>query len=286
MSQSWRWNPSLYEGSARYYAVGRMPYPTAIADAFRDRLGLDGTGRLLDVGCGPGTFTLVVADLYRAVVGVDADAEMLAEASRRAGEAGMTHLQWVHAKAEEMPADLGPFRTATLAQSFHWMDQPRVAARLAELLADTGTLVFVGATTHMGIEGAELPGPPPPWDEIERLKQAWLGAPPVGPFIRPEVRRQGQNPESVSLSSAGFVDDGEVTVGGGEVLARSEDQVVAAVFSLSSASPHLFGDRVDAFEADLRARLRRFAPDGRFWECTRPISLRFWSPPGAARSGA
>ena len=50
----WAWDPTLYEGSAPHYAVGRMAYPPALADALRDALGLDGSGRLLDVGCGPG----------------------------------------------------------------------------------------------------------------------------------------------------------------------------------------------------------------------------------------
>jgi hypothetical protein len=42
----WQWDPSLYAGSAEHYAVGRMAYPAALADAVRDELGLDGTGRL------------------------------------------------------------------------------------------------------------------------------------------------------------------------------------------------------------------------------------------------
>jgi SAM-dependent methyltransferase len=281
---SWRWDPAVYEGSAAYYAVGRMPSPAAIAGAFRDKLGLDGSGRLLDVGCGPGTFTLVVAGLYEETVGVDADAGMLGEAARRAADMGSTGVRWVRSKAEEMPDDLGRFRTATLAQSFHWMDQPRVAARLLDLLDAGGTLVFVGATTHMGMVRAERPGPPPPWAAIDALKESWLG-PAANPApIEPPA--DAPNWETVSLSSAGFLDDGEVIIPGGDVLERDENQVVAAVFSLSTSSPHLFGDRVDAFEADLRAVLRRAAPDGRFWEATRPVSLRFWKRPDHPRSSA
>lgn len=45
----------LYAGSAPYYAVGRMPYPQQLADALREHLELGGQGRLLDVGCGPGS---------------------------------------------------------------------------------------------------------------------------------------------------------------------------------------------------------------------------------------
>lgn len=60
------------------------------------------------------------------------------------------------------------------------------------------------------------------------------------------------------------------------VMIRSEDEIVAATFSLSSAAPHLFGARLSAFEADLRRLLRRTSPGGRFAERTRDIALDIW----------
>jgi hypothetical protein len=50
------------------------------------------------------------------------------------------------------------------------------------------------------------------------------------------------------------------------------------VFSLSSAAPHLFGDRLTSFEADLRDLLHRYAPDGMFAERSREIALDLWRP--------
>src|SRR5207245_3858899 len=70
----------LYAGCAQYYARGRFPYPRELAEALRDELALDGTGGLLDVGCGPGSLALLLAPLFDEVVGVDADAGMVAEA--------------------------------------------------------------------------------------------------------------------------------------------------------------------------------------------------------------
>jgi hypothetical protein len=60
----WVWDESLYGGSASYYAQGRLPYPAAMAQALRVELALDGRGRLLDVGCGPGSAALVFAPLF------------------------------------------------------------------------------------------------------------------------------------------------------------------------------------------------------------------------------
>ena len=77
-----QWHPALYAGSAPYYAVGRVSYPIALAEALAEQLGLDGSGRLLDVGCGPGSLTLLLAPWFEQATGVDADRDMLAEAKR------------------------------------------------------------------------------------------------------------------------------------------------------------------------------------------------------------
>jgi 2-polyprenyl-3-methyl-5-hydroxy-6-metoxy-1,4-benzoquinol methylase len=41
---------------------------------------------LLDVGCGRGSLTLLLAPLFEAAVGIDADRDMIVEASRRGSE--------------------------------------------------------------------------------------------------------------------------------------------------------------------------------------------------------
>ena len=59
---------------------------------------------------------------------------------------------------------------------------------------------------------------------------------------------------------------------------RTEDQVVASVFSLSSAAPHLFGERMGAFEQELRGLLRQASPSGQFSERMRGIAVDVWRP--------
>jgi hypothetical protein len=54
----------------------------------------------------------------------------------------------VYGRAEELSPDLGPFRAVTLAQSFHWMDQARVAGLLHGALSPDGVLVHVQANTY------------------------------------------------------------------------------------------------------------------------------------------
>jgi len=90
-----------------------------LADALSGALGLDGYGRLLDVGCGPGSLALLFSSLFQEVVGVDADSDMLAQALARAEEGGVRNALWVHAMAEDLPLDLGTFRVASFGASFH-----------------------------------------------------------------------------------------------------------------------------------------------------------------------
>ncbi len=118
--ETWEWDPSLFQGAARYYDFGRFPYAPGLADALREALNLDGTGRLLDLGCGPGTVTLRFASLFTEAIGVDPDPDMLAEAAAFATQRGVTNTHWRLARAEDLSVADGPFRVVTLAQSFHW----------------------------------------------------------------------------------------------------------------------------------------------------------------------
>ncbi len=264
-----RWHESLYRGSAEYYARGRLPYPPEIPDSFRDLLELDGRGRLLDVGCGPGSLALLLAPLFERVVGVDADADMLRAAEREAERCGVGNAEWVRSRAEDLDASLGVFRVVTFAQSFHWMDRQRVAAIVRHLLEPDGAWVHVGATTHRGVATDErLPSPMPPHEEITRLVERYLG----------NVRRNGISGEEQVMVAAGYRGPFRVDVGGGRVFERTEDEVVASVYSLSYAAPHQFGERLGEFEVDLRALLPSVSPKGVFSERQREVELVIWRP--------
>lgn len=252
-----------------------MAYPNALGEALRDELQLNATGRLLDVGCGPGPVTLLLAPYFAEVVGVDADADMLDVAAGRAAELGVPNAKWKQLRAEELPGQLGTFEVVTFAQSFHWMDQPLVAGLVRGMLADGGAWVHVGATTHRGIDGGgELPHPRPPWDAIDELVARYLG--PVRRAGRSALPTGTPGGEEDVMRAAGYSGPTRIVVGGNEVEDRTVGDVVAAVLSLSSSTPHLFGAELPAFEAEPRELLTKASDGGVFAEQRREIEAVIW----------
>lgn len=278
MPRGWQWDETLFRGSATYYERGRLPYPPALADALAQALVLDGSGRLIDVGCGPGVVALRLAHLFEEVVGVDADADMLAEAERLAGERRISNARWVHILAERLPAGLGSFRVATFAASFHWMDRDRVAAVVLGMLEPHGAFVQVSRPDHHTQPDRPLPHPPPPREAMGALVRGYLG--PLRRAGQGVLRYGTPDGEAAVLARAGFAAPEIVQVAGGEVIIRSVDDLVAAQYSNSSSAPHLFGDRRAAFEEELRALLGEASPAGLFAEQTGDTELRIWRKPG------
>jgi hypothetical protein len=146
------------------------------------------------------------------------------------------------------------------------------------VLEPGGAWVHVNATTHRGVESDEpLASPQPPRDEIRELVDTYLG--PVRRAGQGHLPAGTQSGEEDVMAAAGYAGPRRIAVARGELFERSEDQVVASVYSLSWAAPHLFGQRQAEFEHDLRRLLRTTSPGGRFSEQARDIELVIWHKP-------
>jgi SAM-dependent methyltransferase len=258
------YDPTLFEGAAAHYRYGRPPYSPRLEAVLTEELELDGSGRLLDGGCGPGILTVRLAQLFEEAVGLDPDAAMLAEGRRVADERGIENIRWVQALAEDLPeAAPGPYRLITFGQSLHWTDEHRVVETVYDMLEPGGALALI---VHE-VEGRPKPlspgQPSIPHAEILALVEKYLGS----------TRRAGQGVAPVRthrfadiLVRTRFGAPRSVFVPGIPDLLRDSESVLSGYLSMSSSAPHLFGDRAEDFAREVRELLASRSPEGVFWD--------------------
>jgi SAM-dependent methyltransferase len=258
------YDPTIYLGSAAHYRDGRPAYSPDLEAVLTREAGLDGNGRLLDVGCGPGVLTVRLAHLFAQAVGLDPDAAMLAEGCWAAEEKRVLNIRWVQGLAEDLPAVApGPYRLVTFGQSFHWTDEQLVAETVYDMLEPGGALALI-VHTVTGRSRPPDPGVPAiPHDEIRALVEKYLGS----------TRRAGQGtaPERTHrfedvLTRTRFGVPQQFFIPGIPDLLRDSQSVLSGYLSLSSSAPHLFGDRLDDFAGEVRALLAKCSAEGIFWD--------------------
>jgi SAM-dependent methyltransferase len=258
------YDPTIYQGAAAHYRYGRPPYSPQLEAVLSEEAGLDGRGRLLDAGCGPGILTVRLAPLFEGVVGLDPDADMLTEGRRAAEEEGLANVRWVQAPAEDLPtAAPGPYRLVTFGQSFHWTNEERVAEAVYDMLGPGGSLALIVHTVS-GRPRPPSPGPPPiPHEEIRMLVARHLGS----------TRRAGQGVSAPRqhrfqdvLAKTRYGEPRVLFLPGVPDLVRESESVLSGYFSLSSSAPHLFPDGGRAFAQDVRALLADRSHQGLFWD--------------------
>ena len=241
-----------YAGTAWYYARFRPPYPPALVSVLRETFGLDGTGRLLDLGCGPGSVAIRLAHLFEQVVAIDPEPDMLAEGKAQAGRAGVSNITWIRGRSDDLSPALGSFRVVTMGESFHWMDRARTLDTLYDLVIDGGGVAIVG-------RGAPIPCPPPTsWRvAINKVVRQYVGdmrLPWDSPDPAPEERHETFLAQSRFKDVTSYQESFDIT--------WTVDSIVGNLYSMSFCSRRLLGDRVEAFERDLRRAILTAEPSG------------------------
>ncbi len=230
----------LFLGTAADYDRHRLPYPAPVVDSLIEVGGLDGTGRLLDVGCGTGQVFGPLGKYFREVVAIDPSDEMLEVARRKIAERRMMNVELRRLKAEEISSGLGTFRMAIFGASFHWTDRERVAELVYDRLEADGVMVVI-SYPGVNTENTE-------WSEaIRKVVEKYLGPERragSGVYVRGELHED-------ALGRTRFAGNIEARVVMVEEFWTVE-RIVGWLFSSSFASRAILGNQARDFEAEVR----------------------------------
>ena len=254
-------NPAnIFKGTAEYYAQYRRPYPRQLLADIVSYYGLDGKGRLLDVGCGTGELTLPLSKYFQKTVGVDPSPDMLAEAKHKAQKEHASNISWIEGKVEDIDESLAPIRLTTAGVSFHWMNQPAVFEKVYGMTERGGGMVIINDMSP--VRGKEK-------KEDWKMKRKELIIKYLG-----EERRAGDNLHKDFIPEKPLFDEliGESLFKTFELkeypytTERNIDEIVGFLYSTSYANKRLFGGKAEEFEKELREELLHLVPSGRFVE--------------------
>ncbi|HWU02655.1 MAG TPA: class I SAM-dependent methyltransferase [Novosphingobium sp.] len=127
--------PNWFDAGGSAYALYRPDYPPELAQYLAS---LAPARRLaVDVGCGSGQFTCLLADAFDAVIGLDPSADQIAHAKPH------ERVRYAAAPAESLALPDHCADLVTAAQAAHWFDLPRFYAEVRRVAAPGALLALV-----------------------------------------------------------------------------------------------------------------------------------------------
>lgn len=170
-----------YRHAARHYAEHRRGVSSTFVRLVVSRLGLTANDRVLDLGCGPGALSCLLAPHVATVVAADPEPEMVDEGRRRCAETNVSNVSFAIAGSDDLSyLDGDRFRAVVIGQVVHWTRQRReVLQRLDGLVEDDGAVVAVSPEV--------MTYRPDWWVDLDRLLTRYLSTAPS--VDRPEGSR-------------------------------------------------------------------------------------------------
>ncbi len=159
-TQGGLWGSRAQDWASFQEGTGRPVYERVL-----EKIPLDRTTRVLDVGCGSGIFMALAAARGAQMSGLDAAAPLVALASERIPAADVRT-----GEMEALPFDDGTFDLVTGFNSFQYAANPTAALAEARRVARSDARLVVGtwgkatdcdATGYLAAMGRLLPPPPP-----------------------------------------------------------------------------------------------------------------------------
>jgi SAM-dependent methyltransferase len=228
-----------FASTVAYYESARPPYGAAFFAAAAQKLGLDRSQRLLDVGSGPGILAIGFKPYCQEVVGVDPEPAMV-EAARAAAKRAGVAVTFIEDRFEDIAASLGVFDVVTIGRAIHWLDPEPARAALDRAVAPRGRILVCHASS------------------VEDGRNSWLKA-----FHGVRDRWKDDRPphdRHAFFAGGPFVPSGTISVEG--TYAVPVERFADRILSMSTSSPERLGAEVPAMKSAMRKALAPFAADG------------------------
>lgn len=132
---------------AKDYAQYRRGYPEDVYKIIRERLP-DREIDALDVGCGTGVVTYMLATFCHSVIGTDKEEKMIEVAKENAPE----NCQFFVASAEALPFPDLSFDLIVVAQAFHWFDHEKTIKEFHRLIRPNSLIVIFRKRAKGGLK--------------------------------------------------------------------------------------------------------------------------------------
>jgi SAM-dependent methyltransferase len=132
-----------FSRQADHFAASPAITDGELTRKFVDAVGGRGTGRVLDLACGPGIVSAALAAAAREVVAFDLTPEMLRKARERCAAEGLANVTFREGSATELPFADESFDAVVSRLAIHHFAEPeKVLAEAFRVLAPGGTLVI------------------------------------------------------------------------------------------------------------------------------------------------
>ncbi|WP_144510085.1 class I SAM-dependent methyltransferase [Bacillus sp. FJAT-22090] len=245
----------LFKGTARYYSRYRSLYPASLIRFLIDKFSLDGSGQMLDLGCGTGQLAFRFTDWFEKIVGIDTEPEMIKKAVFLGKEVRAENIAWFNGDIHTYKEKSGPiFRLVTIAKAFHWMDRAQVLETLYEMVEDDGGIAIIDNYFPY----KELL----PWQrKVDEVVKHWYG----------NERRAGNSTYSHPINShQEIVSKSKFDLEIHEIPAYEQvwtmDSIIGNIYSTSYGSKRFLGKNVYSFENHLKEELLSLDNSGIFKE--------------------
>ncbi|QFF99175.1 class I SAM-dependent methyltransferase [Psychrobacillus glaciei] len=245
----------LFKGAALYYSRYRPIYPASLIRFLITRFNLDGSGQMLDLGCGDGRLALRLTDWFEKIVGVDMEPEMIQLAQTLSREYRIENTERFIGDVEKYKSKFkDEFRMVTIAKAFHWMDRPVVLDHLYEMISDGGGIAIIDNFSPTGVLL--------PWQKkVRDVVDHWYGNERRAGntiYSHPEITHQ----EIIANSKF----DLEVHQIPPYELYWTINSIIGNHYSTSYGSKRFLGENVTSFEEHLKEELLAIDPTGVFIE--------------------